>query len=45
MYKVRVISLKESVDRKKHVDEVLSKLNLNYSFFDAIDYRDITDKI
>jgi GR25 family glycosyltransferase involved in LPS biosynthesis len=45
MYKVRVISLKESLDRRKHVDEVLSKLNLNYSFFDAIDYRDVTDEI
>jgi GR25 family glycosyltransferase involved in LPS biosynthesis len=45
MYKVKIISLKESVERREHMDEVLSKLNLTYSFFDAIHYRDITDEI
>jgi glycosyl transferase family 25 len=45
MYKVKIISLKESVERREHMDKVLSKLNLTYSFFDAIHYRDITNEI
>jgi hypothetical protein len=45
MYKVKIISLKESIERRKNIDKVMSKLNLTYSFFDAVDYRDITDDI
>jgi GR25 family glycosyltransferase involved in LPS biosynthesis len=45
MYTTRVISLKTCVDRRKHIIDLFSKLGLTFTFFDAIDYKNITEEI
>jgi hypothetical protein len=46
-YKIFVISLKRRQDRRKKISELFEKNNLKFSFYDAIDGRDliVTDEI
>lgn len=46
-YKIFVISLKRRKDRREKISELFKKYNLTFSFFDAIDGRDliITDEV
>ena len=46
-YKIFVISLKRRQDRREKISELFEKNNLKFSFYDAIDGRDliVTDEI
>ncbi len=40
---VFIINLKHSVERKKHMQELCEKYNLNYEFIDAVDGKALTE--
>ncbi|MDA8491882.1 glycosyltransferase family 25 protein [Kluyvera georgiana] len=38
-FPIFIISLKSDIERRKKISRLLSDMNINYDFFDAIDYR------
>lgn len=43
-YVIYVISLKNDINRRTHIIDLMNKLNLPFSFYDAIESSDITDE-
>jgi GR25 family glycosyltransferase involved in LPS biosynthesis len=42
-YLIYIISLKSDIERRAHMNDLMTKLELNYQFFDAIEASDISD--
>jgi hypothetical protein len=44
-YEVRILSLSKDIERRKHMKNVMLKLNIPYIFFDALTPDDVEDTI
>lgn len=44
-YLIYVISLKSDIKRREHINDLMTRLGLDFQFYDAVESNDITDDI